>query len=99
MPVARLGWLAPARQLLPVAMVLLGLLLHCSQGTGICSRCEYQVLIGKYNTIPCGFECFIVALIAVPGLACADWAASHRDYVLHAGGPHEVRSRLVLWAF
>ena len=52
-PVARLGWLAPARQLLPVAMVLLGLLLHCSQVTGICSRCEYQVLIGKYNTIPC----------------------------------------------
>ena len=38
--------------LLPVAMVLLGLLcrinklLHCGQGAGICIGCEYQVLIG-----------------------------------------------------
>ena len=46
--------------LLPVAMVLLGLLcrinklLHCGQGAGICIGCEYQVLIGKYNRIPCG---------------------------------------------
>ena len=38
--------------LLPVAMVLLGLLcrinklLHCGQGAGICTGCEYQVLIG-----------------------------------------------------